>query len=311
MKTIKIIIYFGLLIIFSVCLGVLGFLYYGVNVPVSDQTGVTQFNIEPKESRLRVAKNLQEKGLIKDYRIFVVYVFVKQSVVQTGSYKISPSYNIVKIADMFANTQIQENQITLIEGWSSWQIAQELAKMGYGDYNAILTQTKQQEGYLFPDTYRLAQNATLEEILNIFKQNYDLKTEDFSLTKDDLIIASLLEREGKTSEERKMIAGIIKNRINKGMTLDLDATIQYAKGSWGLISRADITNIVSEYNTYKNLGLPPTPICNPGLDSIESALAPTENQFYYYFHSRDGSIKYSKTLAEHNANIAKFGVSGS
>ena len=148
-------------------------------------------------------------------------------------------------------------------------------------------------------------------------RTFDSKTSDMDLTQDQVILASLIERETKTAEERPIVAGILINRLNVGMALQVDAAVQYAIGStkctvqstkcdwWPILTKNDLAS-ASKFNTYKYPGLPPTPIANPGTSSLTAAFNPTGNDYWYYIHDNDGQIHYAKTLSEHNANIAKY-----
>jgi UPF0755 protein len=124
-----------------------------------------------------------------------------------------------------------------------------------------------------------------------------------------VILASLLERETKTDTERPIVAGILINRLNLGMPLQVDASVQYAVGTpadwWPIITLNDL-KVNSLYNTYKYAGLPPAPIANPGLSSFKAALNPAQTDYLYYISDTSGQIHYAKTLAEQNANIAKY-----
>jgi len=124
-----------------------------------------------------------------------------------------------------------------------------------------------------------------------------------------IILASLIERETKTDEERPVVAGILIKRLNSGWPLQIDASVQYAVGSekeWWPVLTLDDLSVKSGYNTYMNQGLPPTPIASPGLSSIKAAFNPEESDYWYYIHDTKGQIHYAKTLEEHNANIAKY-----
>jgi UPF0755 protein len=134
---------------------------------------------------------------------------------------------------------------------------------------------------------------------------FESKTSELELTRDQVILASLIERETITDEERPIVAGILNNRLDIGMALQVDATIQYAKGSWDPILPQDKA-LNSPYNTYKFPGLPPGPIANPGLTSLKAVANPEETDFFYYLHDSKGKIYYAKTLEEHNQNITKY-----
>jgi UPF0755 protein len=129
---------------------------------------------------------------------------------------------------------------------------------------------------------------------------------------DAVILASLIEREGRLLKSKQMISGIIFNRLKEGMPLQIDATVQYARDSqnksvskyWQPVTSEQIKQTNSSFNTYQNPGLPPRPICNPGYNSLYAAFHPTESDYLYYITSDDGVMYYAKTLSEHNANIA-------
>ena len=138
------------------------------------------------------------------------------------------------------------------------------------------------------------------------KDNFKRRTAGLAITSKTVIIASIVEREAKKDADRPIIAGVYLNRLNSNIKLDADPTIQYAKGSWAAISVSDYQNVNSPYNTYLHAGLPPGPICNPGLKSIEATLSPTDTTYFYFLTTPDGQAIYSSTLAEQNANIKKY-----
>jgi UPF0755 protein len=165
------------------------------------------------------------------------------------------------------------------------------------------------EGYLFPDTYKVqplvgARPAILQQLQAFEKRVWKGLNQPRNLRRA-IIIASIVEREAKLDRERPIIASVIENRLSKNMTLDIDATILYAQQDWHEPTRADIRNTVSPYNTYKNKGLPPGPICSPGLKSIKAALNPAKTDYLYYVAMPDGHSLFGKTLDEHNANVAR------
>lgn len=177
------------------------------------------------------------------------------------------------------------------------------------------------EGFLFPATYPVDPAKPVQELVDYQVSTYEQRTAtiDYSaarrknLTKYDvLIIASLVEREASTYKERRMVAGVIENRLRARMRLDIDATVQYAVGSWKAeITKADL-DIDSPYNTRKFPGLPPGPICNPGLDSIRAAANPLPSKYLYYVSRNDGTDLhwFATTEAEHIANIKRAAANG-
>jgi UPF0755 protein len=132
---------------------------------------------------------------------------------------------------------------------------------------------------------------------------FDKKVKD--VTYKQLIVASLLERETFADSEKPIVAGIIYKRLENDWPLQIDATLQYIKGNWKPVYSID-KELNSPFNTYKNLGLPPSPIANPGLSSILASISPEASEYWYYIHDNDGKIHFGRTLEEHNANIAKY-----
>ncbi len=182
------------------------------------------------------------------------------------------------------------------------------------------------EGYLFPDTYIVPVNIEANALVKILRDNFSVKYDQVKaaaqktgLTQKQIVtVASLVERETADDtdslEEMRTIAGIIIKRWRSGWYLGVDAAIQYALGYdaktdrwWKLgLTRADL-QIDSPYNTYTHLGLPPGPICNPGLDSLTAVSnAKTTTPYWYYLHGKDGEVRYAETLEQHNQNIAKY-----
>lgn len=177
------------------------------------------------------------------------------------------------------------------------------------------------EGFLFPATYPVDPAKPVQDLVDYQVSTYEQRTAtvDYSAAKrknltkyDVLIIASLVEREASTYRERRMVAGVIENRLRARMRLDIDATVQYAVGSWRAeLTKADL-DIDSPYNTRKFPGLPPGPICNPGLDSIKAAANPLPSKYLYYVSRNDGTDLhwFATTEAEHIANIKRAAANG-
>jgi UPF0755 protein len=171
------------------------------------------------------------------------------------------------------------------------------------------------EGYLFPDTYYFYKNSSLDVVIQKMKDNFNSKIDDGLIKEienqgktlyDVLKMASILEREVVSDDDRVIVSGIFWKRIKLGMPLQADITIAYILGidKWKYSSE-DI-KINSPYNTYTNLGLPPTPICNPGLSAIRAAIYPKQTDYLYFLSAPDGTTIYAKTLEEHNRNKAKY-----
>jgi len=259
------------------------------------------------------------------FRLLVAQLGVGKSI-QAGDFKLSADMSSKNIALELTHGAI-DIWITLPEGLRIEEQANIIeAKLKFGG-NAIYNFDKKEyiklaeEGYMFPDTYLIPKDATAEFVASQLRQTFKDKVEDSIIaksktdlsTEDIVIIASLLEREAKTAQEKPTIAGIINNRIDDGMPLQIDATVQYAKGYdssentwWPQITVDDYKSVKSQYNTYLNQGLPPAPISNPGIDSIRAALEAEKTDYLYYLHDAEGKIHYGTTVEEHNQNIQNY-----
>ena len=178
------------------------------------------------------------------------------------------------------------------------------------------------EGYMFPDTYLIPRTATSASIAQLFLDTFNKKVtaqmredaQKTGLSFDQVItMASIVEREGRTNDDRPIIAGILLKRLQAGWPLQADSTLQFILGyqadqkTWwkkGVDSADKLLN--SAYNTYRNVGLPPAPIANPGLASIKAVIYPSDSPYWFYLHDDKGVVHYAKTLEEHNANIEKY-----
>jgi UPF0755 protein len=279
-----------------------------------------KFFVIPKGMAIRTVGNeLKAQGLIRDPVVFFVYI--KQNNldrnIQAGSYRLSPSMNLSKIMDTLGHGTI-DIWITIPEGLRSEEIAQILKENIPTYQESWVTSLKNEEGYLFPDTYLVPKDATIDSVLAIFENNFYQKISSLGLTKDSvglrrtIIIASLIEREAKFAEDRPNVSSVIENRLSDGMPLQIDATVQYAVGynptsnKWWSEPNASQLKITSAYNTYENAGLPPGPICNPGLSAIESAAHPADTDYIFYVNDSTGRLHFAKTNLEHNKNIQKY-----
>ncbi len=171
------------------------------------------------------------------------------------------------------------------------------------------------EGFLFPDTYRLFKDATAEEVVRKMLENFDRKlTPELRVriasqkrtVYEVVTMASVVEREVQTDEDRRKVADIFWRRIDRGMPLQADSTVNYVTGKGMASVSYDDTKNVSPYNTYKYRGLPLGPICNPGLSAIDAAVNPEPNDAWYFLTDKDGKVYYARTLDEHNRNKARY-----
>lgn len=165
------------------------------------------------------------------------------------------------------------------------------------------------EGYMFPDTYHVDYPITPEKVIRMALSNFQKKVGDYTTRenlKEIIIMASLLEKEVRSYEDKQIVAGILWKRIREGWPLQVDSTINYAKGEFGVKTYFSDLEFESLYNTYKYKGLPPGPICNPGLESIKAAIEYKETEYWYYLSAKSGKTIFSKTFNQHVAAKAKY-----
>lgn len=215
--------------------------------------------------------------------------------------------------------------IYIQEGWRKEQVAESVgSKLGWDEeekkdfLNAHLALGKEtSEGFYFPQNYMIMKDANPEEVSEMMINAYDKKTSQIKRGKSStilnedtaLIVASIIQREAGGKSDMRLISGIIWNRIFKGMKLQMDATLQYAKGDedlWWPQVKSEDKYIISPYNTYQNKSLPPTAIANPGFAALEAAYNPQKTSCIFYLHDKKRRIHCAKTYEEHKKNIEKY-----
>lgn len=312
-------------IIGSVSVGLYAYDWYAT--PVKPKSTQKETFIVPKGQAISViGERLYEGGFIKHPLLF--RVAVKQldlsDKIQAGSFEISAGMPVAQIA--IALTQgTQDTWVTIVEGWRMEQIAESIDKLDLPLFDVDefknLVVSNQSEGMLFPDTYLIPKQYDAEQIYSLLTNTFEQKVikeledeiEKSPYTLDEvLIMASLVEREARGYDEMRGVAGVLWKRIEIGMPLQVDATMQYAKGfdkiqqTWWASPLAADKTINSPFNTYLVQGLPPAPISNPGFEAISAALRPIETNNLFYIHDKDGMIHYAETLEGHNANVNRY-----
>ena len=240
--------------------------------------------------------------------------------IQAGDFRLSPSMDVFNLTQAMQHGTL-DIWVTIVEGLRKEEIAQTIAKKF--EIPEIEFITLATEGYLFPDTYLIPTTATAEMVISIMKNNFNKKFDEELHNKakikklsekEVIILASLVEREARQATTREKVASIILKRYLEDWPLQIDATVQYVLGyqsnekSWWKreLSLEDL-KIESPYNTYKNKGLPPEPICNPSLSSIKAVVnADEKTPYWYYLTDKNGVMHYSITLEEHEKNIGKY-----
>ena len=284
-------------------------------------SALISFTISQGETVRQVADRLEKEGLIRSTVAFFLkarFTPLGQNI-QAGDFVLSPSMELSTIAESLQHGTT-DVRITIPEGWRNEEIAMKISREFGLPESEFLKVAK--EGYMFPDTYLIPKETAASEIGAMFLSNFDKKVktldlakmEEKELTLDSLIkIASLVEREAKLNEDRPMVASLILNRLDLGMKLDIDATVQYALGfqpaqkNWWKknLTLADL-EIDSPYNTYIIAGLPPTAIANPGLAAINAVLETPDTAYLYYIADSSGKSHFAADLESHQRNIAKY-----
>ncbi len=277
----------------------------------------TTIGVDEGVSVRHEAAVLKNAGLIRSTLLFrVLYrVLPGQHGVRSGYYVFPQPVGELALARALAygTSEVPQVRITFPEGTTVRQmgatLAQHLPKIDEQKFDSVAIP---EEGYLFPDTYFFRADATTTQVISIMKAAYanqGLEAEFRASPhpeRDVVIMASLLEAEGKTLEDRRVIAGILWKRMAIGMPLQVDAAFGYIYGRTGYApTQADLKSN-SAYNTYRYKGLPPTPINNPGRESLLAALTPAKTDYLYYLTGDDGQMHYAKTFAEHISNQKKY-----
>ncbi len=323
----------GTKIVLVLCLLFLVYSAIEIYVPLNIMSHESVIYLVQKGSgNSEIAKDLKDLGIIRSSYFFKIYTVASfnHTELKAGKYTVSSNMSIYQIAKKMAKGDIIKDRFVIYEGWTSDNIGEYLESRSVCSKEEFLMEIEKDfsgeyyflsdkpdglnlEGYLFPDTYEISQQQTCHDIVEAMLANFgkkltiEMQEEIDSQGKtifDIVTIASLLEKEVKTLEDKKVVAGILWKRLETGMPLQLDSTVNYITGKNDPGVSIKDTKIDSPYNTYKYQGLPKGPISNPGLDSLIAALYPTKSSYWYYLSN--GKTIFSKTLDEHNIAKAKY-----
>jgi UPF0755 protein len=310
-------------IVFSI-----GLFWYGFQLikPVdSTQKQTVSFVIPKGQAVAVVANRLEEEELIRSALAFRIAAKLNgfESAIQSGSFNISPAMTPSQIGQTLTSGS-EDVWITLLEGWRTEEIAQSIAaqeELSLFDEDEFLSLAVSSEGRLYPDSYLVPKEFTAQQIYSLLTNTFQTKVLD-GLEKeiaasdrdfeDVLVMASIVEREGRGYEQMRQVAGILWNRVDIGMALQADATLQYIAGyntatqGWWSPPNVAVKSIESPFNTYLNPGLPPRPIANPSYEAIRATLNPAESDYLFYIHDGQGVMHYATILDEHNRNIDRY-----
>lgn len=292
----------------------------GQKAPDSKNTDQKIFVIQKGATVREIGNKLKAENLIRDPVVFFLTVKLqgKDRSIQAGSYRLSSSMSILELIENLEHGTL-DVWVTIPEGLRAEEIALLLKEKIEAYEDSWVDELKKQEGYLFPDTYLIPQTAGIEDILLIFQNTLNQKLSEAGISSDDpsfernMIIASLIQREALFEDDQHLISSVIYNRLGIDMALQIDATVQYALGYsqnekrwWKKNLTRDDLDIQSLYNTYERTGLPPGPICNPGIKAIEAAGNPEESDYLFYLHDSKGRAHFAEDLDGHNENIRKY-----
>jgi UPF0755 protein len=297
------------------------FLYYfklEINTPVESSAGKTEIKISDGQLLETTIENLKNKKLLKSAWSFYFYLRFKKVSIKSGDYLIPGNITEIELAEILSKANHQVIKITIPEGWRREQIAQYLSVHTEINPEEFLAATAGMEGKLFPDTYNLSDEPTVDEVVSKMTIDYQKRTDGLAVNDDVLAIASIVEREAANDTDRAAIAGVFINREKIGMKFESDVTVQFQKDNnnyqtlgvlnykfWKALESGDTKKILGSYNTYLNAGIP-GPICNPGLASIKATLSPESHNYYYFIYDNDDNLHLAKTQAEQLANVNKY-----
>jgi UPF0755 protein len=318
-----------------------------IDTPVSDDSTKVTFTVQPGQSAASIGDALLAQGLIRSPLTFRTLIEARGvgDKIEAGDYVLSPSMTTGEIVTVLSHGASRSGIIvTIPEGWRAEQSAQKIEELGIGRADDVMGVVRagagsgisltdpppagaSLEGYLFPETYEVAKGANVRTLIEMMTHQFDKAVTpklrgqftDRHLTVHQAVtLASIVEREAAIPAEQPIIASVYLNRLQRNMPLQADPTVQFAVaasnpgeaatiGFWKADLTRDDLKLPSPYNTYAQRGLPPGPICSPGLSALEAVGTPADTEYLYFVAKGDGSHVFAKTDAEHAANVERYG----
>jgi UPF0755 protein len=317
-----------------------------IDTPVSDDSRPVSFTVKPGQSAIEIGEALHAAGLIRSPLTFRAAVESRGvgAKIESGDYQLSPSMTTAEIVAVLSKGASRSGiLVTIPEGWRAEQAAQKAESVGVGRSDDVLGIVRagaaaglpfaeppppgaSLEGYLFPETYEVAKGATPRALVEMMARQFDkavtpalrqrIQNRGLSLHQG-ITLASIVEREAARPDEQPIIASVYLNRLKRNMPLQADPTVQFAVANGNLLeavgfgfwkrelTRDDLRN-PSPYNTYVQRGLPPGPICSPGLSALEAVANPAETEYLFFVAKGDGTHVFAKTDTEHAANVDRY-----
>ena len=289
----------------------------------------TFVNIAPGSSATRIGRQLESAGVVRSRYGFDLVRWVGHGTLHAGTYRFDHPVTVAEVYARIVRGDVYTRALTIPEGANIFDIAERVELAGLGTHQAFLAAARSQmdlvadldphakslEGYLFPDTYRFSPTITADQMVAVMVKRFRAVTAQLGMSENVhqvLTLASLVERETAVDAERPLVASVFENRLVKNMPLNTDPAVIYGlelAGRWrGTIYESDLTRN-TPYNTYLHAGLPPGPICNPGIPSLRAAMNPPQTNYLYFVAAgtdAQGHSMFAATLDEHNRNVAIY-----
>ncbi|MDD2753714.1 MAG: endolytic transglycosylase MltG [Candidatus Portnoybacteria bacterium] len=336
-KKSRAVLFYGLAALAVLAAGFLAYAYYEIYVPVDKNSVETvEFTVTKGLGVKEISWQLEDAKLIRSAWWFETYIWYKKQSgdLQAGKYALGKSFSVPEIVGTITGGKVVLNEvkITFPEGFTYKQVKARLAEQGITGFDDMGGETVGDfqvqykflsdapanaglEGFLFPDTYIFERDVKAAGIIKKFLDNFDKKLtpdlrEQISRQGKNIynvvILASIVQQEAIDENDMPLVAGVFANRLQKGIALESDASVNYATGKKLRQTTYEDLKIKSPYNTYMYRGLPPGPIANPGIEAIRAAINPPKTDYLFFLHPLDGPTVFSKTLDEHNRNRAKY-----
>jgi UPF0755 protein len=300
--------------------------YFLVLMPYGPSTE-TFVDIPAGTGTAGIAAQLQQTGVIRNKYAFEAVKVWRGGSLKAGEYRFDHAAPLIEVYDRLRKGDVYTRTVLIPEGFNIFDIAQAVASAGLSSSDAFLAAERQHteliarwspnatslEGYLFPDTYKFSRHATPAMMLATMVKRFAQQAERLGVSDANaarvVTMASLVEKEVHVDAERPTVAGVFENRLAANMPLQTDPTVIYASllnNTWtGTIHQSEL-HAASPFNTYAHTGLPPGPICNPGIAALKAALHPLKSDYLYFVADANGSTRFATTLGEHNGNVTAY-----
>ncbi len=316
------------LLLFLIALVAAGAVGYALLIPAGPRTE-TFVDIAPGMSSMQIATQLKQQGIIRSRYVFLALHEVKRGSLKAGEYRFDHPLPMLDVWSRIRRGDVYTVALTIPEGSNLFDIGTRVEAEGLGSKTAFIAAARQDtsmiadldpaapslEGYLFPDTYRFARHTAPEAMLAAMVKRFRQALQQIGLSADfhrTVTLASLVEKETPLDAERPLVASVFVNRLAQKMPLMTDPSVIYAallNGRYrGTIYQSDL-QADSAYNTYRHAGLPPGPICNPGLKSLLAAIHPAQTKYLYFVAASadpSGQSRFSATLEEHAKDVEAY-----